>query len=396
MNKKLLLLVFIFLIIVGCDFKTNRYLDDTIMVAYTDEGPFLFNRNLERYSLSKYDEIIPIFNDIITVGKNTKNGMRYGYISKTGKELIKPIYEQASQFSENKAVVTLNNKQFIINSENIVLYEFPKEIHSYSYYSHNKLVIQIDNQFTYLDQNYKISEHRFQYAGIYRNGFAVVGQIINNKMKYAYLDENDIIIGDFSYDFADDFYDGLARIGIYQNDELQYHYINQGEHSLINNDTVLTFEYAQNFSSGYAVTASYEINTGVKDSLPFKYKVYDIIDSSGKSISKNALKDISGLGIFSSFGNCFQNVFPIKGYIDINGICLVYYNNEFFEKVELSSPTHQQLPKEWDLLINFDYFKTISGFDKGYARVQLSNHKYGIVGTDGNYLVDPIYNYLFF
>lgn len=395
MSKKLLLLIYISFILVGCNLKSNRYIDDAFMVAYTDQGPFLCN--LERsFSLSEYDEIVPIFNDIITVGKKTKNGMRYGFINKTGKEIIKPIYEAVSMFSEGKAVVSLNGKQLIINDKNKVLYEFPNEIKSYSYFSNNYLVISIDDQYSYLDEDFNIIQNRLAYAGVFRNGFAVVGELIDNNIKYYHINKDGDKVGTKLYDFADDFYDGYARVGLLNNGIFQYQYIDVNGNVLTKNFLPLTYDYAQNFANGFAVTASYEINSGVKDSLPFKYKKFDIIDTNGISVPKVSLQDISGLGIFSSIGNSYQNVFPIKGCKDINGIFLFRYYNEMFEELTPKSTNLQEIPNDWTKLLNFDYFKPIENFEKGYARVQISDLKYGIISHDGTYLVDPIYDYLFF
>ena len=148
----ILSILLLFLITIGgCNKKQTEYLTDPIAIVYKNNIPYIINSNDELFDLSKYDSIVPYFGDILIVKKNN----HFGYIKNTGEEITEFIYDEAYPFSENKAVVAIENKFYIINENGNTLYTFDDNISSQSYFSNNYLVVHRDNYQGYLkyDEN---------------------------------------------------------------------------------------------------------------------------------------------------------------------------------------------------------------------------------------------------
>jgi WG containing repeat len=92
-----------------------------------NEGIFLFNPEfgrLDKYINYDIELIVhgdPFKNDVRDLYKITGANGKIGYINRTGKEIIEPIYDDALEFSEGLAVVSLNKKFGFINQSGTIV-----------------------------------------------------------------------------------------------------------------------------------------------------------------------------------------------------------------------------------------------------------------------------------
>lgn len=220
-------LILIILLLVCCFFtsckKKELTIENPIAIVYKDSIPYIINDKQETLSLETYDSIVPYFDDYLIV---KKNGL-FGYITNTGKVLIEPQFDEAYPFSMNMAVVKKQNKTYIINYSNEILYEFSDGITSIGYFSDNLLVIGNDkeqgylkydeetNSFSYLfNQDESSQGLNYEYCGQFHNGYAVIGfRNSNGEFRYSHIDSNGNRLYNLDWEYANDFYDGYAVVG---------------------------------------------------------------------------------------------------------------------------------------------------------------------------------------
>lgn len=245
--NKITLCSLIIMLIIGissCKKDENlAYIDDAIAIVYANNTPYLINAKLETYNLAKYDWVDDNFDDYIIVKKDDL----FGFINRSGKEIIAPQYTNVYPMREGKALVTLNDKQFIIDTNGNKLYEFSDGVISNSYFSNNRLLVQKDNLYGYLiydNNNFTLGDIKYSYASTYKDNYAVVGDyekeiiykvievydvegevhtevtdeidyiITKENLKFNYIDlDEHLLFDEYQFDFADAFYDGWARVG---------------------------------------------------------------------------------------------------------------------------------------------------------------------------------------
>jgi len=217
-------------ILSSCKKNTSNYLDDAIAIAYQNNVAYLVNEKNEKFSLEKYDSIVPFFDEIIIVKKNNL----FGYIKKTGEVLLEPQYDEAYPFSEGKAVVRKNGTSFIIDQMGKKLYQFENNYQSIGQFVNNHLVISNSTaqgylvynpdtfEFNYLynipqtnelGQN-TITHFPYDYCGQFSDECAVVGYVNKNgDYKYSHINLNGERLYDKEWDYASDFSEGYAVVG---------------------------------------------------------------------------------------------------------------------------------------------------------------------------------------
>lgn len=287
----LLLLMCSCITLTGCKKKT--YLSHAVAIAYKDNLAYLIDSANNSFSLAEYSEIIPIFDEYLTVKKNNK----YGFIKNTGEVVIKPTYQYAGLMREDKAVVVKDNTTYIINLAGDIIYTFPIGYTSYSYFSENILLIEKDGLLGYLkydNNNFTIMvEPVYQTANIFKDGFAAIGKKIDDNIKYSYLkNDGTLLFEDFQWDFTENFYDGWGRVYINN----YYHYIKSettpdGEAIYLkktSDNFPVSYQYAQHFENGYAVVANYAYKA---DTVNRYYKVFSFVDTNGNTKYDTAIKN---------------------------------------------------------------------------------------------------------
>lgn len=284
----ILSILLLFLITIGgCNKKQTEYLTDPIAIVYKNDIPYIINSNDELFDLSKYDSIVPYFGDILIVKKNN----HFGYIKNTGEEITEFIYDEAYPFSENKAVVAIENKFYIINENGNTLYTFDDNISSQSYFSNNYLVVHRDNYQGYLkydennnhfsllidepiDENTSILDSNFQYdyCGNFLNGYAVVGKINENgELKYTHINEDGKRLYDLEWDFANNFYDGYAVVGNYTDYEVKVYCSNVNRIDEEASTTITTMGYMYVSPSGQYLGTKSMQDDGSESIVPHIY-----------------------------------------------------------------------------------------------------------------------------
>ncbi len=311
--------------------KTPKYIDDAIAICYDDNIAYLVNNSNERFSLEYYDEIIEIFDDYIGVKKDGK----YGFIDRTGKEVIPTTYDKVYPMKEEKAVVIKDGDYHIIDNKGNIVYTFSNGIISESYFSNNHLIVSQAGKYgyiTYSNQKFELTDLIYDYATVFSGEYAVVGKKeteviyeidaegnLTDKIeeikeletiKYNFLkSSNQLLFAKFEFDFADVFYDGWARVGTKKtmyapsvgnstpNNEfegIEYKYINEkgeylyldhyyeysynGDDTQMHDTNLVSVPYATNFNDGYAVIANYRYSK-VVDTF---FKEYRIVDTDGE------------------------------------------------------------------------------------------------------------------
>ncbi len=232
--NKLFLLIFFFLFtltLASCKKNTSNYLDDAIAIAYQNNIAYLVNEKNERFSLEKYDSIVPFFDETIIVKKNNL----FGYIKKTGEVLLEPQYDEAYPFSEGKAVVRKNGASFIIDQTGKKLYQFERNYTSIGHFVNNRLVISNSSSQGYLVYNPDTLEFNYLY----------------NIPQTNELGQNTIT--HFPYDYCGQFSDECAVVGyVNENGDYKYSHINLNGERLYDKE----WDYASDFSEGYAVVGN--------------------------------------------------------------------------------------------------------------------------------------------
>lgn len=304
-----MILLLISLVGVSSCQEKNKGIDNLIAIGYQKDDIYLINSDNNSLLLEGVDLIQEDISEYMYI---RKNGL-YGFINNKGEEIIKPIYEKAFPMNENKALVKLEGKTLIINNLGEVLYTLPVNVTSTSYFSCNRLVLEKNGKFAYLEyipeSNEFIlpGEFIYDYALPFSEGFGVVGIETDqtavegapkeSDVKYNFLGlDNILLFEDFIYDYAESFTNGLAKVGTFTKDVsvpssgtgnqvrppkyydmMVYSYIYPNGNYLINKTTneVLTCHYGSIPCDGIIVTAitKYYINNDIEDNL-FKYYTF--------------------------------------------------------------------------------------------------------------------------
>lgn len=404
--KKLFLLVIISIFsftLIGC--KKQSYLDGSFAVVYQDNTPFLINKNFETYALDKYDYIVPEFGEYLVVYNDNGNDRQYGFIKNTGEEIIKPQYDSATIFSENKAIVGLDNHLMIINPNNEVLFSFPNDMHSSKLFSENMLVVESNNKFTYLSDTFEVANIAYDYAGSFINGYAVVGNLIDGQMQYGLINKSFEVVIDLNYDFLDNYYDGYVRVAEEINakeNKYAYKFMRlDGSFLCDEQNNPLTFDHALNFSNGYALIANY-----TSQELYGTYKVYKYIDTNGKSpFIFKFNREGEGLYYFDNLIQSGDTNTLVSSYRFRSSGAGSWHVLELYDGV--LEEINFTIPEEFSDSDNILYFKTPYEmtnfkFSTNYgpssplARVRIYTGQYGLVDSTGTYILPAEYSFLFY
>lgn len=405
MKKTLLLLIISLfcLTLTGCNKQT--FIEGAFAVVYKDGTPYLINKNFETLAIDKYDEIYPEFGEYLLVYNDDGNTREYGYIKNTGEEMIKPQYSSATIFSEEKAIVGINNKLMIINMQNEVLYTFPNNMHSSKLFNEDMLVVEVDGKFTYLSSNFQVATTSYDYADDFVNGYAVVGNMVEGKIKYGLIDKNLNVIIPLEYDFLDSYNDGYVRVGNIiniDNNEYTYQFMRlDGTFLTDKNGNICTFDYALNFANGFALVANYTV-----DEMYGTYKVYNFIDTSGDTpFIFKFTREGEGLYYFDSLVKSGDTNTLVSTYRFKSSGAGAWYVIELYDGV-LEAITFT-VPEEFNGLKNLMYYRspyemTPFKFSENYgtssplSRVRIYTGEFGLVDATGTYVLPAEYDNLFY
>lgn len=407
--KKTLLLIVISLLsltLLGCN-KEETYLDGAFAVVYQDNIPYLINKKLETLAIDKYDHIVPEFGEYLLVYNDDGKTREYGYIKNTGEEVIKPRYSSATIFSEGKAIVGLKDQLMIINPAGEVLYTFPADLHSSKLYREDMLVVEQNGRYSYLSSDFKVADVWYDYAGDFQNGYAVVGKLDDNKIKYGLIDKSFKQIIPFEYDFLDNYSDGYVRVG-YEidvlNNKYKYRFMRlDGTFLTDETGNYLSYDYALNFANGCALVGNYTISEmyGI-------YKEYQYIDTKGQEpFDFHFTKEGEGIYYFDSLVNRGDTLIGV--YRERAGGAGAWYVLELFvlddykELLKLDFTIPEEFKGRENLIYyknpyEMTSFKVSEFYDSSLplSRVRIYSGDFGLVDGYGNYVLPAEYDDLFY
>ena len=150
-----------------------------------------------------YDKIYVFKGGLAKVKLNDK----WGFIDKTGREVIPCKYDWVGNFNEGLAAVELNEKYGYIDKTARELIPC-KYDEAYSF-SEGLAVVKLNNKYGFIDKTGReVVPFKYAWAGEFKEGLAPV----QLNIKYGYIDKTGKEICPFKYDYAREFYGGLAQV----------------------------------------------------------------------------------------------------------------------------------------------------------------------------------------
>ena len=150
-----------------------------------------------------YDDVRSFSEGLAHVQLNDK----WGFIDKTGKEIILFKYDDAEDFSEGLAPVELNFKWGFIDKTGKEVIPL-KYDNAYSF-SEDLDLVKLNGKWGFIDKTGKIViPFKYDDAGNFSEGLAPVK--LNGK--WGYIDKTGKIVIPLKYNYADSFFEGLARV----------------------------------------------------------------------------------------------------------------------------------------------------------------------------------------
>lgn len=304
----------------------------------------------------KYDEAQDFSNGLACVSLNGKSG----FINRNGKVVVPLIWDAADSFSEGLAVVEINDKSGCIDiTGKIVLAPKFANLHQFS----EGLIAYEDNngKWGFIDRTGKVIIEP-KYGGIWGpfgtfiDGLCLMN-VWNSAFKYGFIRKNGEEAIGFMYDEAKQFSEGLAAV----RKEKKYGYINKEGETVIPFD----YDYAYSFENGIAQVKQNErygfINKKGEDVTPIHYlgiissfkegvaivrnenRKYGFINEAGKEIvtpkydeagsAKHGLICVAlngSWGYIDVEGNTIIPMIYEKAYDFIGGLATVKLEGKFF------------------------------------------------------------------
>lgn len=148
-------------------------------IGHFMDGIYLFNPKfgaLDKFE--SYNKEVALygdpFNKVVPDLKSFEgaNG-KYGFMDKTGKELIAPTYDFASEFSEELSAVKLDKKYGFIDKTGKII--IPLKYDQAGSFSEGLALVKVGNKYGFIDQTLKIIiPLKYDYAAAFKNGIAEV------------------------------------------------------------------------------------------------------------------------------------------------------------------------------------------------------------------------------
>jgi len=208
-------------------------------------------------------DIAPVIENEVVELLEFKVKNKYGYIDKTGREVIPFKYDDANSFSEGLADVQIYGKRGFIDKTG-------REVIPFKYgitfpFSEGLAAVKLNDKYGYID---KTGREVIPFKYIYANSFSEGLAFVRLNDEYGFIDKTGREVIPFKYDgYYGKFSEGLAAVTL--NDK--YGYIDKTGREVI----PFKYDYASEFSEGLADvelngTWGYIDKTG-RDVIPFKY-----------------------------------------------------------------------------------------------------------------------------
>lgn len=389
--------LFIFIGITGCN--SNAFIKDAIAIATDETGTFLINADQEKLYL-EYD-IVSEFSDIIIVRHNGK----YGYINKEGKTLIKPQYQAAYPFSEEKAVVVSKGIYQMIDLNHKVLYTFESGITSNSYFSEGMLVVEQDGKFGYINDSFQLAiEFKFDSAAPFSESQAAVGKELDGTIRYSYIDPKGRlqIRGNdesaYCYYYASYFNNGYAKVSL---DDEHYAFVDENHLVVVDSIRFTRFDIRTGQYENIVEKIDYaqsEVNILIDGDKEITYFIVAYTSDVGrKYFLMNPNSTIIYYHYFTKhrLGVIENNYLPINLNNGSYGIYQFTTNPIYDPSSILDDEKYPYYFRQIEIDSKDSYSRIpmgINDFRNGYASFYTFNGKYGLVNTEGKVVLEAKYN----
>ena len=288
----------------------------------------------------------------------------FHYVNTKGDIVISDDFDYADQFSDGLAAAGKDGKYGYIDTKGNVVIEF-KFDYTRSFNSSSIAPARIGKQFGYIDKSGTfVIKPQFDTAYPVVNGIARAADAMMTKSgRYEYtryiVNEKTREVIEVDYDIVDDFGEnGLAPVCKFS----KWGYINTKGEEVIK----CQFREAGEFTNGIAPVI-------------MRDKSCAYIDENGKIVMQ--FEDFTKLGSFHNGLAWFADKNDKVGYINEKGEIVIEPQFELYANV-----IRQDIFKQESFYAGGNFY------DDGYAIVETSNYKQGVIDMNGNYVLEPIYD----
>ena len=373
--------------------------------------------------LKKYDYLDSFFEGLAVVKLNSK----YGFIDKTGQEVITCKYDYASDFSGGVAEVKLNDKYGLIDKTGVEVvpcdYEYiikkdgfilvvHKNKGKFIYIIGSGLVhckydevrspeeglacVKLNGKYGFIDKiGQEVIPCKYDNADSFSEGLAAVK---TNEGK-GYIDRYGRVKIQFKYTTALEFSQGLALVSFFGKDfEIKSGFININGELVIkfNNDFSEVWSNNSAFNDGFLKLGFVKgfftkeikygaINTDGKEIIPFKFNTTEEVDNALESLEStfNRTNVIDGKMYLLDKNNRKITTLPLKEFQLSEDI---YFTLDIIEEKMISIVNkhgHEVLPLR---------YKQIDTFIEGLAAAVNNNGKIGFIDKIGKEVIPCIFD----
>lgn len=303
-----------------------------------------------------------------------------GYIDQTGKEIIPVIYDDVSDFSEGKVIVTLNHRQGFIDSKGKTVTELKYD--ECGDFSEGMAVVGVRNSsdeisYGYIDsEGNEVVSFMFQDAKPFSSGNALVAFGTEESRAYGFINKSGERIVEHPYSFARSFSDGMAVV---RGPNDKYGYINASGNEIISP----RYDFPTDFSEGLAAVKM--------DGY------YGFIDKTGKEVIPLRYDYASSF----SEGLAAVELDGKTGFIDKTGKPVIPFKYNRADDFKLGVSWVRNDLDQWVLINKSGTRLTANGYDQvikftkdGMSIVSL-NGKLGLISKSGQETVPPLCEYIY-
>ena len=288
----------------------------------------------------------------------------FHYVNTKGDIVISDDFDYADQFSDGLAAAGKDGKYGYIDTNGNVVIEF-KFDYTRSFNGSSIAPARIGKQFGYIDKSGTfVIKPQFDTAYPVVNGIARAADAMMTKSgRYEYtryiVNEKTREVIEVDYDIVDDFGEnGLAPVCKFS----KWGYINTKGEEVIK----CQFREAGEFTNGIAPVI-------------MRDKSCAYIDENGEIVIQ--FEDFTKLGSFHNGLAWFADKNDKVGYINEKGEIVIEPQFEMYLNVIRE-----------DIFTQERFYAGGNFYDDGYAIVETSNYKQGVIDMNGNYVLEPIYD----
>ncbi len=307
------------------------------------------------------------FMDSLFLPMKTLNG--FGFMNTAGIEMIPPMYEQVSKFSDGLAVVAKNGKYGVIDKYNHV--RVPFKFDAISDFIFGRAIVEQDGLQGMMHRNGSfVLECKFGDMGTLSNGliFASDGE------KFGYYDVTGFLRIPMKFDDAYDFANGVAKVAV---------------------DGLVAFI---DIYGGYVVPPAFEEVRTFSDSL-YVYELdgmYGFTNRLGKAVTDPIYDDVGelreGFAIASMDGEVV--------YLNEAGQVVIQNDLEEFpnfmskaefmngEAIAMQNGLYGKIDQKGRVVLKFQYENLGKG---AYAFPFKKNNQWGVMNSAGKVIINPMY-----